>query len=35
MEPRYAESYLREFARVLKPGGALVFQLPERAPSRR
>ena len=28
MEPRYAEAYLREFARILKPGGALVFQMP-------
>ena len=28
MEPRYIESYLREFVRVLRPGGVLVFQLP-------
>jgi SAM-dependent methyltransferase len=28
MEPRYAEAYLREFARVLAPGGYLSFDLP-------
>lgn len=28
MEPRYARNYLKEFLRVLKPGGVLVFQLP-------
>ncbi|MGH2572446.1 MAG: class I SAM-dependent methyltransferase [Actinomycetota bacterium] len=28
MEPRYAKGYLREFLRVLKPAGVLVFQLP-------
>ncbi len=30
MERRYAENYLKEFLRVLKPGGLIVFQLPER-----
>ncbi|HWE37872.1 MAG TPA: methyltransferase domain-containing protein [Isosphaeraceae bacterium] len=29
MQPRYALAYLREFLRVLAPGGLLVFQLPE------
>ena len=28
--PRYIVGYLREFGRVLKPGGILVFQLPSR-----
>lgn len=28
MEPRYAESYVREFVRVLAPGGYLSFDLP-------
>jgi ubiquinone/menaquinone biosynthesis C-methylase UbiE len=28
MEPRYQRSYMREFVRVLTPGGVLVFQLP-------
>jgi len=28
MEPRYAQKYLAEFARVLAPGGVLFFQLP-------
>lgn len=28
MAPRYARRYLKEFARVLSPGGALAFQLP-------
>jgi SAM-dependent methyltransferase len=30
MPPRFARSYLREFLRVLKPAGVLVFQLPDR-----
>jgi SAM-dependent methyltransferase len=28
MEPRYSESYIGEFIRVLKPGGMTYFQLP-------
>jgi SAM-dependent methyltransferase len=28
MEPRYAVAYIREFVRVLRPGGLLVFQVP-------
>ena len=28
MAPRYVRNYLAEFVRVLRPGGALVFQLP-------
>lgn len=28
MAKHYAESYLREFARVLRPGGVVVFQVP-------
>jgi SAM-dependent methyltransferase len=28
IEPRYQRSYMREFVRVLTPGGVLVFQLP-------
>ena len=28
MHPKYIRKYLTEFARVLKPGGAMVFQLP-------
>ncbi len=30
MPPRYAAAYIREFMRVLKPGGVLVFQIPSR-----
>jgi ubiquinone/menaquinone biosynthesis C-methylase UbiE len=30
MRPRYAARYLREFMRLLKPGGLLAFQLPGR-----
>jgi len=34
MLPAYSKSYIREFMRVLKPGGIMVFQLPsERAES--
>ena len=28
MKPEFAKAYLREFARILKPNGVLVFQLP-------
>jgi SAM-dependent methyltransferase len=28
MDPRYAVAYIREFVRVLRPGGLLVFQVP-------
>jgi ubiquinone/menaquinone biosynthesis C-methylase UbiE len=28
MKPRYAKQYLREFVRLLVPGGVLVFQMP-------
>lgn len=28
MRPEYAKRYLREFVRILRPGGVLVFQLP-------
>jgi 2-polyprenyl-3-methyl-5-hydroxy-6-metoxy-1,4-benzoquinol methylase len=28
IDPRYTKTYLREFLRILKPGGFLVFQLP-------
>jgi ubiquinone/menaquinone biosynthesis C-methylase UbiE len=31
MRPKYARRYLKEFIRVLRPGGALVFQLPAAA----
>lgn len=34
MEPVYARNYLKEFIRVLKPGGLLVFQLPGRKTGR-
>jgi hypothetical protein len=30
MEPRYGTSYMREFVRVLRPGGLVVFQIPDR-----
>lgn len=30
MEPQYARNYIKEFLRVLKPGGLIVFQMPER-----
>lgn len=28
MEPKYAKNYIREFIRILKPNGLLIFQLP-------
>jgi ubiquinone/menaquinone biosynthesis C-methylase UbiE len=28
MEPRYSKAYIREFLRVLKPGGLCIFQIP-------
>jgi SAM-dependent methyltransferase len=33
MRPRYSTGYLREFIRVLRPGGIVVFQLPSRRSS--
>ena len=30
MQPRYAKQYLKEFVRILKPGGLMVFQIPDR-----
>jgi SAM-dependent methyltransferase len=30
VEPRYSSRYLAEFARLLAPGGVLVFQIPDR-----
>lgn len=30
MEPQYAKNYIKEFLRVLRPGGVAVFQIPER-----
>lgn len=37
MKPEYAKSYIKEFLRVLRPEGVLIFQLPSRylAPPRR
>ena len=34
MEPEYFLSYLKEFIRTLKPGGQLVFQLPDATENR-
>lgn len=34
MRPEYSHAYLREFLRVLAPGGLLVFQLPDRLRTR-
>lgn len=34
MEPRFSQSYVEEFLRVLSPKGLLVFQLPEAPPFR-
>ena len=30
MKPEYAKSYIKEFLRLLKPEGVLIFQLPSR-----
>lgn len=30
MEPRFSKRYLAEFVRILRPGGLLIFQLPDR-----
>jgi SAM-dependent methyltransferase len=30
MEPRFAVGYLRDFARLLRPGGTLVLQVPDK-----
>jgi len=30
VEPRYSKSYIREFVRVLRPGGLMAFQIPDR-----
>ena len=30
LEPRYSTAYIREFARLLEPGGVAVFQIPDR-----
>ena len=30
MRPEYSRQYLAEFARILRPGGVMVFQLPDR-----
>ena len=35
MKPDYAKSYIKEFLRVLKPQGVLIFQLPSRCLSTR
>jgi len=29
IEPRYSKSYIREFVRVVRPGGLVVFQIPD------
>lgn len=34
MEPRYAAVYIREFVRIARPGGVIVFQLPSERISR-
>jgi SAM-dependent methyltransferase len=34
IEPRFVESYIAEFMRVLKPGGVLVFQVADRCKGR-
>jgi len=31
MEPRYSTTYIREFVRVMRPGGLVVFQIPDHA----
>ena len=35
MAPRYSTAYVREFARVLAPGGIVVFQIPSERTARR
>ena len=30
MDPRYSSAYIREFSRILAPGGVMVFQVPDR-----
>jgi ubiquinone/menaquinone biosynthesis C-methylase UbiE len=30
MEPKYSKKYIKEFLRVLKPGGMLIFQVPSK-----
>jgi ubiquinone/menaquinone biosynthesis C-methylase UbiE len=32
IDPAHSQEYLREFTRVIAPGGTIVFQLPEREP---